>query len=61
MTSALLFLGFVGIKVYFEYSDYVIGSLCLQAYDTDKRPVAAEANKERGASSATSAMLSALM
>lgn len=42
-----LFLGFVGIKVHFEDPDYVISSLCPQAFDTDKRMVAAEADEPR--------------
>lgn len=42
-----LFLGFVGIKVHFEDPDYVTGSLCLQAFDTDKRMAAAVADEPR--------------
>lgn len=49
----------MGIKVHFEDPDYVIGSLCLQAFDTDKRTVAAVAGEPR--LSGRSIILSAMM
>lgn len=47
MTSAGAISGVCGNQSPLGDSDYVIGSLCLQAFDTDKRMVAAVAGRPR--------------
>lgn len=61
MTSAGAISGVCGNQSPLGDPHYVIGSLCLQAFDTDKRMVAAVAGGPRYAGSVRSIILSAMM